>query len=87
VETLAELAPVAALVETRNVLLRQAADLVSGTRWAKARRLEVEVEALRRPPRLRERAADDGVRELVALALDMAPAPGEVRQFYRILRG
>jgi hypothetical protein len=87
VETIAELAPVAERVEARNVLLRQAADLVSGSRWAKARRLVAEVEALRRPPRVRERAADDGVRALVAHAIDVAPAPGEVRQLFRILGG
>ena len=85
VETIAELAPVAERVEARNVLLRAAAARVSGSRWAKARRLEAEVEALSRPPRLRERAADDGVRDLVALAIEVAPAPGEVRQLLRIL--
>jgi hypothetical protein len=84
-ETIADLAPVAERVEARNVLLRQAAALVSGTRWAKARRLEAEIAALSRPPRLRERAADDGVRELVSHAIDVAPAPGEIRQLFRIL--
>jgi hypothetical protein len=83
--TIAELAPVAERVEARNVLLRRAAALVSGSRWAKARRLEAEIASLARPPRLRERADDDGVRDLVAHAIDVAPAPGEVRQLFRII--
>ncbi len=85
VDALAELAPAAARVEARNVLLRAAAARVSGSRWARARRLEREVKALGMAPRLRERAADDGVRELVAHAIEVAPAPGEIRQLFRIL--
>jgi hypothetical protein len=81
VERLAELAPVAERMEARNVLLRQAAALVSGTRWAKARRLEREIgEATGRVTH-----ADDGVRELVERALELGPAPREVRQLFRIL--
>lgn len=72
----------------RNELLRQAADRVSGSRWAKARRLEREVRALRAHPALRERAVDDGVRVLVAAALRSAPCqrpPESIRQLFRIL--
>ena len=85
VEELEELAPAGERIEARNALLRQAAALVSGTRWAKARRLEREVRALGLHPRLRERADDDGVRELVARALDVAPAPGSLRQLLRLV--
>ncbi len=84
-ELLAELEPAAERLERRDALLRAAAARVSGSRWAKARRLEREVAALATHPRLRERAADDGVRDLVARAVDVAPAPGEVRQLFRIL--
>jgi hypothetical protein len=84
-ETIADLSPVAERIEARNVILRQAAALMSGTRWAKARRLEAEIEALG-SPRLRQRSAPvDGVRALVADALEIAPAPKEIRQLYRIL--
>jgi hypothetical protein len=83
-DTIAELAPAAERVETRNVLLRAAAARLSGSRWARAKRLEQEIGALAVSPRLRERATDDGVRELVAHALEMAPAP-EFRQLLRLL--
>jgi hypothetical protein len=82
----ADLASVAERVETRNVLLREAAAQVSGSRWAKARRLEREIRALAVAPGLRERAVDDGVRELVAQALAVAPAPRSRRQLLAILR-
>lgn len=85
VDTIADLAPAAERLEARNVLLRAAAARVGGSRWAKARRLVREIEALGMAPRLRERAADDGVRELVAHAIEVAPAPGEIRQIFRIL--
>jgi hypothetical protein len=84
-EELAELAPAGERVAARNALLRRAADLVTGSRWAKARRLEREIAALR--SRLRERAADvDGVRELVARALEVDPdLPTSRRQLLRVL--
>lgn len=86
-ELLEELEPAAERVERRNALLRAAAARVSGSRWAKARRLEQEVEALTARPRLRERAADDGVRELVARAVEVDPdAPRSVRQLFRLLQ-
>lgn len=85
VEVIADLAPVAERLEARNVLLRAAAARLGGSRWARARRLEREIRTLAAGPRLCERAADDGVRELVARALELAPAPGEVRQLFRIL--
>jgi hypothetical protein len=85
-EELEELAPAGERVDARNALLRRAADLVSGSRWAKAIRLERELRTLAASPRLRERAADDGVRELVARALEVDPdAPASRRQLLRIL--
>ncbi len=87
-ERLIDLAPVAERVEARNALLRQAAGLVSGTRWAKARRLAREIRALAACPRLRERAgADDGVRDLVTQALEVGPGFREAsdRHLYRLL--
>lgn len=86
-DLLAELEPAAERVERRNALLRAAAAQVSGSRWAKARRLEREVEALAVRPRLRERSGGDGgVRELVARALDIDPeAPRSIRQIFRLL--
>jgi len=86
-EELEELAPAGERVATRNGLLREAAALVSGTRWAKARRLEHEIQALDAHPGLRERAADDGVRPLVAQALAVDPGlPRSHRQLRRVLR-
>jgi hypothetical protein len=85
-DLLAELEPAAERVERRNALLREAASRVSGSRWARANRLEQEIRALGMHPRLRERAVDDGVRELVARALDVDPdAPCSVRQLFRLL--
>lgn len=85
VEELEELAPAGERIQARNALLRQAADLVSGSRWAKAGRLEREIQAA--GSRLRQRAADvDGVRDLVARALELDPgAPAERRQLFRII--
>jgi hypothetical protein len=87
VETIAALAPAAERVEARNVLLRAAAARMSGSRWARAGRLEEEIRALGMHPRLRERAADDGVRELVAHALEVGPGFREpsARHLFRLL--
>ncbi len=84
-QELEELAPAGERVDARNALLRQAAALVSGSRWAKARRLEREIRAAW--PRLRERAADvDGVAALVARAIEVDPdLPRSHRQLRRIL--
>ena len=84
-DTIGEQSPVAERLERRNELLRAAADRVSGSRWAKARRLEREIQALAARPRLRESFADDGVRAVVARALEAGPAPG-LRQLLRVLR-
>jgi hypothetical protein len=84
-EAITDLAPVAERVEARNILLRAAAARIGGSRWAKARRLEAEVQAITARAQLYERVTDDGVRELVAHAIEMAPPPGEVRQLFRIL--
>lgn len=81
-----DLEPAAERVERRNALLRAAAGRVSGSRWARAKRLERELAALGTHPRLRDRAADDGVRDLVALALEADPgAPRSGRQLFRLL--
>jgi uncharacterized protein involved in exopolysaccharide biosynthesis len=86
-EELEELAPAGERIDARNALLREAAARVSGSRVAKANRLEREIRTLR--SRLRERAADvDGVRELVARALELdREAPASSRQILRILAG
>lgn len=85
-EVLVDAAPVAERITARNALLREAAGRIGGSRWAKAHRLEREVRALAAGPLLRERAGiDDGVRVLVAQALEMAPAPRSVRQLLIIL--
>ncbi|WNG37877.1 hypothetical protein F0U61_32495 [Archangium violaceum] len=71
--------------DIRNELLRQAAELVSGTRYAKAKRLEREALAAKSG----RRAADadvDGVRPLVERALEVDPEmPTSWRQMERIL--
>jgi hypothetical protein len=85
-DLLAELEPAAERVERRNALLRAAAERLSGSRWAKARRIEREIAALGIAPRLRERSADAGVRDLVARALDADPdMPRSHRHLRRIL--
>lgn len=88
VETIAAMAPFADRVEARNLLLRAAADQLSGSGWAKARRLKLEIQALSgggiSPP-----AADPGsraVRRLVAQAAEVDPAlPRSLRQLIRIV--
>lgn len=70
--------------KARNDLLRQAADLVSGSLWAKAERLRREI--LSTGPR----DESDGVRALVlrALAADRwVSPPRSVRQLFRIIAG
>lgn len=86
VAELEAVAPAAERVEERNALLRAAAARMSGSRWAKARRLEREIQAC--AARLRERSAlaDDGVRELVHQALEIDPdLPRSIRQIFRVL--
>ncbi len=87
-ELLAELGRRAAPAERhdiRNELLRQAAQLVTGTVYAKARRLEQEATAAK--ARRRSPDADvDGVRSLVERALEVDPEmPCGWRQMLRIL--
>jgi hypothetical protein len=84
-ETIVELTPAAERMAARNALLREAASRVSGSPWARARRLRREVEALGLHPGLRERARDDGVRELVARALEVDPGPISERQILRVI--
>jgi hypothetical protein len=87
-DLLDELEPAAERVERRNVLLRAAAARVSGSTWARARRLEREIRDLTASPRLRSRAADDGVRELVVRAIEADPdLPRSHRHLRRILEG
>lgn len=89
-DILAELEPAAERIERRNGLLRSAADRMSGSRWARAARLESEIAAAEKSPRLRTRSADaDGeVRDLIARALEADPgAPRSRRQLFRLLRG
>ncbi len=85
-ETIVELTPAAERMAARNALLRAAAGRVSGSPWVRARRLRREVEALGAHPGLRDRAADDGVRELVARALEVDPGrPISLRQIMRVI--
>lgn len=89
-DLLAELEPAAERLARRDALLRAAAERLSGSTWAKARRLEREIRDLLALSRLRTRAAavDDGVRELVALALEADPdLPRSHRHLRRILDG
>ena len=85
VAELEELAPAAERIDTRNALLREAAALVSGSLWARARRIEAEIQAAR--SRVRVRSADlDGVRALVVRAVEADPdLPTSHRQLRRIL--
>jgi hypothetical protein len=81
---LERIAPVAAAREERDQALRAAVAGVSGSRWARARRLQRELLALGSG---RARAAeDDPVRAAVrrALALD-ADCPLSLRQLLRVL--
>lgn len=71
-------------VAERNELLRKAAALVSGSAWAKARRIQREIES--------PTGGDDtdGVRAIVRRALEIdrfAPAPQSMKQLLRILSG
>jgi hypothetical protein len=85
-DLLAEFEPAAERVERRNALLHAAAGRVSGSTWARAKRLEQEIKALDAHPGLRERAADDGVRDLVARALAVDPdLPRSHRHLRRIV--
>ena len=84
-ELVVGLEPAAERVAERNRLLREAAGQLSGSRWARARRLQREIEALGSHPALRERASDDGVAEIVARACELAPAPRSLRQLLTIL--
>jgi hypothetical protein len=73
--------------EARNALLRQAAERITGSRWAKARRLEAEIAAHARGCR-RCGGGDEAVCALVVAALEAAgPGGGRllVRQLLRIL--
>lgn len=87
-DLLGELEPAAERIERRNALLRAAAARLSGSRWAKARRLEAEIAgASSRPLRTRSAGAD-GVRDLVVEALRADPAlPRSHRHLRRILEG
>ncbi|MCM2332756.1 MAG: hypothetical protein NDI82_02280 [Anaeromyxobacteraceae bacterium] len=85
VEELEELAPAGERIDARNTLLREAAALVSGSRWAKARRLERELGAAA-AGRGRTAAGADPVRDLVVRALQVDPAAAlSARQLARIL--
>lgn len=70
-------------IALRNRLLREAAALLPGSTWARARALRAEILAMAR----RHTAAGE-VRELVAAALEVDPdAPRSHRQLLRILGG
>jgi hypothetical protein len=88
-ELVAELEPAAERIERRNALLRYAAGRLPGSRMARAGRLEEEIGSLLVSSRLRTHAAepDDGVRDLVARALEADPdMPRSRRQLFRLLR-
>lgn len=78
------IAPVAARLEERDALLRGAVEGLSGSRWARARRLRSEILALgsgRTRP-----AEDDPVRAAVRRALAVDPGcPRSLRQLLRVL--
>ena len=83
-----ELEPAAERLERRNELLRAAAGRMSGSRWAKAGRLERELQELVAGPRLLARSAGPAVevRELVAKALEICgETPRSRRQLFRLL--
>ncbi|WP_242344014.1 hypothetical protein [Anaeromyxobacter terrae] len=86
-DLLAELEPAAERVERRNELLHAAAARLSGSTWARARRLERELAELDALPRRRTRASDDdGIREVLARALEADPeTPRSLRHLYRVL--
>lgn len=87
IEELEELAPAGERIAARNELLRRAGECLTGSLWAKSRRLEREIQAA--GSRLRQRSADvDGVRDLVARALEVDPdLPRSPKHLRRILRG
>jgi hypothetical protein len=64
--------------EMRDALLREAAEKLSGSLWARADQLEALIAGVpcEVPP---------GVRELVAEARKVAPVPTTARQLYRVL--
>lgn len=81
---LSEIAPVAARLEERDGLLRGAVSGLSGSRWAKARRLQREIVAAS-SGRTRP-VEDDPVRAAVRRALALDPGtPRSVRQLLRVL--
>jgi hypothetical protein len=87
-DVIGEQGPAAERLERRNLLLREAAARMSGSRWAKARRIEQEIQSIGSAPRLRKRSADvDGVRALVRRSLAAGPPPKSLRQLLRILDG
>jgi hypothetical protein len=71
-----------ARIGTRNRLLREAAEQIPGSRWARANRLQAEIAAasVGRPG-----AETEAVRGLVVAALKQEPAPRSVRQILRLL--
>lgn len=81
-EAIGEQGAEAERIERRNLILREAASRVSGSRWAKARRLEQEIQAVRAGSRMR---GQDGVRPLVRRALAAGPAPESLRHLLRVL--
>ncbi len=85
IETISSSAPSAELKEARNIMLREAAARVSGTRWAKARRIEREIREVSQASPLSDHREEDGVREFVAKALELAPPPESFRQLRRVL--
>jgi hypothetical protein len=88
IDLLEELEPATERIQRRNTLLRAAADRLSGSRWAKAGRLEVELRALDASRRFRTRAVEDvdGIRDMVARALQADPdSPHSRRQLFRLL--
>ncbi|ABC81614.1 hypothetical protein [Anaeromyxobacter dehalogenans] len=71
-------------VRIRDDLLREAASRLSGSRWAKAKRLETEIAASLKG---RTPSYDDGAAGLVAQALEVGPRTRLARrQLLRILR-
>lgn len=77
------LAPAAERSALRDELLRQAASLLPGSTWARARQLRAELLGLAR----RQRVVGE-VRELLADVLELDPnTPRSVRQLFRVLRG
>lgn len=79
--TLAELGPDTERIVARDALLCEAAALLPGSTWAKARALRAEILATDR-----RRGAAGEIRDLVAAALDIDPGcPRSLRQLLRIV--